>query len=132
MKNFESFLSAQLNEYLLYRHNLGYSMKNLRSHLLAFDRYLIETNAQWESLNPFFFLEMRTNIQKTNPALSTPRERPDKSASIPMLPTAWMPKRYHVVTCTAISNIKKTRLNVRRLCTLIMHSFLPTTNAFNN
>ena len=62
MKNFESFLSPQLNDYLLYRQNLGYSMKNLRSPLLAFDRYLIETNAQWESLNPFFFLEMRANI----------------------------------------------------------------------
>ena len=62
MKNFESFLSPQLNEYLLYRQNLGYSMKNLRSHLFAFDRYLIETNAQWESLNPFFFLEMRANL----------------------------------------------------------------------
>ena len=62
MKNFESFLSPQLNEYLLYRQNLGYSMKNLRFHLLAFDRYLIEANAQWESLNPFFFLEMRANL----------------------------------------------------------------------
>jgi integrase/recombinase XerD len=62
MNNFESFLSPQLNEYLLYRQHMGYSMKNLRSHMLAFDRYLIETNAQWESLNPFFFLEMRTNI----------------------------------------------------------------------
>lgn len=62
MKNFESFLSPQLNEYLLYRQNLGYSLKNLRPHLLAFDRYLIETNAQWESLHPFFFLEMRANL----------------------------------------------------------------------
>ena len=62
MKNFESFLSLQLNEYLLYRQSLGYSMKNLRSHLLPFDRYLMETNAQWESLNPFFFLEMRANL----------------------------------------------------------------------
>ncbi len=62
MKNFESFLSPQLNEYLLYRQNLGYSMKNLRSHLFAFDRYLIETNAQWESLNPLFFLEMRADL----------------------------------------------------------------------
>jgi site-specific recombinase XerD len=62
MKNFESFLSPQLNEYVLYRQNLGYNIKVLRSHLLIFDQYLRETNVRWESLNPFFFLEMRTHL----------------------------------------------------------------------
>jgi site-specific recombinase XerD len=62
MKNFESFLSPQLNEYLLYRQNLGYNIKVLRSHLRIFDQYIRETNLRWESLNPFFFIEMRTNL----------------------------------------------------------------------
>ncbi|MHA1939799.1 MAG: tyrosine-type recombinase/integrase [Candidatus Thorarchaeota archaeon] len=62
MKNFESFLSPMLNEYLLYRQNLGYNIKVLRSHLRIFDHYLRETNVRWESLNPFFFLEMRTHL----------------------------------------------------------------------
>jgi site-specific recombinase XerD len=30
--------------------------------MLTFDRYLIDTNAQLESLNPLFFLEMRANL----------------------------------------------------------------------
>ena len=62
MKNFESFLAPQLNEYLAYRQGMGYSIKVSRSHLLIFDRYLRRTNADWKSLQPFFFLEMRANL----------------------------------------------------------------------
>ena len=63
MKNFESFLAPQINEYLRYRQSLGYSTQVSRSHLLIFDRYLRQTNAQWETLTPFFFLEMRANLE---------------------------------------------------------------------
>jgi len=62
MKNFHSFLAPQLNEYLLYRQSLGYSIRASRSHLLAFDRYLRKTNADRDSLQPFYFLEMRANL----------------------------------------------------------------------
>ena len=62
MKNFESFLSVQLNEYLAYRESLGYSLKSIRSHLLVFDRYLWETEADWKVIQPSFFLEMRANL----------------------------------------------------------------------
>jgi len=63
MKNFESFLCPQLNEYLVYRKSLGYSTKVSRFHLLVFDRYLMQTNAQWVTLTPFYFLEMRANLE---------------------------------------------------------------------
>mgnify|MGYP001033705820 CR=1 FL=1 len=63
MKNFESFLCPQLNEYLVYRKSLGYSTKVSRFHLLVLDRYLLQTNAQWDTLTPFYFLEMRTNLE---------------------------------------------------------------------
>ena len=63
MKNFESFLAPQLNEYLAYRQSLGYSIRVSRSHLLIFDTYLRQTNADWDSLQPFFFLEMRAHIE---------------------------------------------------------------------
>ena len=62
MKNFESFLGPQLNEYLLHRKTLGYSIKVSRAHLLVFDQYLRKTNADWDALQPFFFLEMRANL----------------------------------------------------------------------
>jgi len=63
MKNFESFLAPQLNDYLSYRQSLGYSIKVTRYHLLIFDRYLRGTNADWGTLQPFYFLEMRANLQ---------------------------------------------------------------------
>jgi site-specific recombinase XerD len=63
MKNFESFLAPQLDEYLRYRQNLGYSIRVSRAHLFVFDRYLRQTNAQWDMLTPFYFLEMRANLE---------------------------------------------------------------------
>jgi len=63
MKNFESFLSSLFNEYLVYREGLGYSIRLLRYDLRVFDKYLKKTNAAWDSMQPFFFLEMRANIE---------------------------------------------------------------------
>lgn len=63
MKNFESFLAPLFNEYLTYRNNLGYKVNITRFHLMIFDQYLRKTNADLDSLKPFFFLEMRANIE---------------------------------------------------------------------
>ena len=63
MKNFKSFLAPQLNDYLAYRQGLGYSTKLSRAHLMVLDRYLRQTNADWDSLQPFYFLEMRANLE---------------------------------------------------------------------
>jgi hypothetical protein len=38
MNKFKSFLAPQLQQYVIYRHNLGYSMKASLSHLKTFDR----------------------------------------------------------------------------------------------
>lgn len=62
MKPFDSFLANQLNEYIAYRQSLGYSIEVSREHLLVFDRYLRRTNADWEALTPFYFLEMRAHL----------------------------------------------------------------------
>ena len=63
MKNFKGFLAPQLNDYLAYRQGLGYSTRLARAHLLVLDRYLRQTNADWDSLQPFYFLEMRANLE---------------------------------------------------------------------
>ncbi len=63
MKNFESFLAPQLNDFIAYRQTLGYNTRCSRVHLLIFDRYLRQTNAAWHSLQPFYFLEMRANLE---------------------------------------------------------------------
>ena len=62
MKPFESFLAAQLEEYLSYRKSLGYLIMPARSHLLTFDRYLREIGADWDIFQPAFFLEMRARV----------------------------------------------------------------------
>jgi len=62
MKNFESFMAPQLEEFLAYRENMGYPIKTYRSYLNIFDRYLKEKKAEWNSLCPGFFLEMRANL----------------------------------------------------------------------
>ena len=77
MKPFESFLAPQLNEYVSYRENLGYSVKPLRDHLRLFDRYLRRTTDDWDCFTPSFFLEMRSKLKMepgtVNKVLSTTR-----------------------------------------------------------
>ena len=62
MKPFESFLADQLNEYLTYRQGLGYTLTTTRDQLLAFDRYLKQSQADWTSFEPAFFLEMTARL----------------------------------------------------------------------
>jgi site-specific recombinase XerD len=62
MKPFDSFLANQLNEYLDYRQGLGYSIEVSRKHLMVFDQYLRRSNADWEALTSFFFLDMRAHL----------------------------------------------------------------------
>ena len=62
MKPFESFMARELEEYVAYRKHLGYAKKGLRTSLTAFDRYLKEHNADWDAMQPSFFLQLRTTI----------------------------------------------------------------------
>jgi len=63
MNKFKSFLSPQLQQYLIYRHNLGYSMKPSLSHLKTFDRYLKQKQAQQVLLQPSFFMRMQAGLK---------------------------------------------------------------------
>lgn len=62
MKRFESFMAPKLDEFLAYRQDLGYSLKTLRAHLFSLDRYLKEKNADWDALQPAFFMKMRSSL----------------------------------------------------------------------
>jgi site-specific recombinase XerD len=62
MKPFESFLAPHLNDYLRYREGLGYAPRPCRDHLRLFDRYARESGADLSSLDPSFFLNMRSNL----------------------------------------------------------------------
>jgi site-specific recombinase XerD len=63
MKTFESFLAPQLNEFIAYRQNLGYSIKPIRPRLLCFDRYVKDKKIKPDVLQPSFFLEFRSNLK---------------------------------------------------------------------
>jgi len=77
MKNFESFMGPQLEEFLAYRESLGYATRPYRSYLNIFDRYVKEKKTEWNSLHPGFFLEMRANLKmearSVNRIISTAR-----------------------------------------------------------
>lgn len=62
MKPFESFLAEQIEHYLAYRQSRGYALWPARSYLLTFDHYLKQTKADWNSLTPGFFLQMRATL----------------------------------------------------------------------
>jgi integrase/recombinase XerD len=62
MKTFESFLAPQLNKFIEYRQNLGYSVKPVRSYLLRFDRYVKDQEIKPGLLSPSFFLELRSHL----------------------------------------------------------------------
>jgi len=63
MNKFESFLAPQLQQYVIYRHKLGYKMKASLSHLKTFDRYLKQKQAQQILLSPSFFMQLRTDLK---------------------------------------------------------------------
>jgi integrase/recombinase XerD len=63
MNKFESFLAPQLQQYVIYRHNLGYAMKASLSHLKTFDRYLKQKQVEEVLLPPSFFLQLRTDLK---------------------------------------------------------------------
>ena len=63
MNKFKSFLAPQLQQYVIYRHNLGYSMKASLSHLKTFDRYLMQKQAGQVLLQPSFFMRMQAALK---------------------------------------------------------------------
>jgi site-specific recombinase XerD len=77
MSCFESFLSQQFEDYMLYRHQLGYDTQSLRWVLKTVDRYLLTQNAGPGDLTPAFFLtlrvSLRTQYKSVNRVLSTTR-----------------------------------------------------------
>ena len=71
MKRFNSFLAEQMEDFIEYRLQLGYSVRDMVNHLKIFDRYLIEKNAIWASFNPLFFLEFRSSLNYENRTKNT-------------------------------------------------------------
>ncbi len=63
MNKFKSFLAPLLRKYVIYRHDLGYSMKTSLSHLKTFDRYLLQKQVSQTLLPPSFFIRMQADLE---------------------------------------------------------------------
>jgi integrase len=63
MKAFESPVGQLMESYISYRLSLGYSEKNLRRLLLAFDRYACGEKAGLEDWSTSFFLKLKKALQ---------------------------------------------------------------------
>jgi len=59
-------LNEQMEEFIQYRLQLGYSVKMMVYYLKIFDRYVVEKNTTWVSFNPLFFLEFRASLNYEN------------------------------------------------------------------
>ena len=66
MKRFNSFLTEQMEDFVEYRLQLGYSVKSIVYYLKVFDRYVVEKRTTWTSFNPLFFLEFRASLNCEN------------------------------------------------------------------
>ncbi len=66
MKRFNSFLTEQMENFIEYRLQLGYSVKEMVYYLKIFDRYVVEKQSTWASFKPLFFLEFRSSLNYQN------------------------------------------------------------------
>jgi site-specific recombinase XerD len=77
MSPFESFLSGQFEDYIAYRHQLGYDTKGLQWVLRTLDRHLLRKKAEPVDLTSAFFLTLQAGLQaqskSVNCLLSTTR-----------------------------------------------------------
>ena len=70
MNRFESFLTQQFEDYMTYRHPLGYDTDNLRWALKTVDRYLVTQNAGPNDLTPAFFLSLQADLRTQNKTIN--------------------------------------------------------------
>ena len=62
MKPFKSCVSEQMDAYIHYRSNLGFTDKRLRSMLRPFDRFMEQAGLNIQDLNPIDFLNFKKSL----------------------------------------------------------------------
>ena len=63
MKRFKSGIAEQLEAYIAYRRNLGFSDKHFRSMLRPFDRFMEETGLSIHQVNPLDFMAFKKSLK---------------------------------------------------------------------
>jgi len=62
MRRFNSFLAGQMEDFIEYRLQLGYSANMMFYSLQLLDRHVVEKKATWASFEPFFFIRFRADL----------------------------------------------------------------------
>jgi len=62
MKRFKSFLAEQMEDFITYRFQLGYSNTSMIYGLRVLDRYVSEKQVTWTSFDPLFFIRFRADL----------------------------------------------------------------------
>ncbi|MBU0973736.1 MAG: tyrosine-type recombinase/integrase [Proteobacteria bacterium] len=62
MKRFKSFLAEQMEDFIEYRLQLGYSDRMLIYSLKILDQYVRKKDAGWASFDPLFFIRFRASL----------------------------------------------------------------------
>ena len=70
MKRFKSFLAEQMEDFIAYRFQLGYSNTSMIYCLRVLDRYVLEKQVTWTSLDPFFFIRFRADLDLENRSIN--------------------------------------------------------------
>lgn len=71
MKRFKSFLAEQMEDFLAYRSQLGYSNSSMIYSLRVLDRYVAEKQVTWASFDPLFFIRFRTDLNLEPRSINT-------------------------------------------------------------
>ena len=70
MKRFKSFLAEQMEDFIEYRFQLGYSNTSMVYCLQLLDRYVLEKQVTWTSFDPFFFIRFRADLDLENRSIN--------------------------------------------------------------
>jgi len=62
MNRFKSFLAEQMEDFIEYRFQLGYSNTSMIYCLQVLDRYVFEKQVTWASFDPLFFIRFRADL----------------------------------------------------------------------
>ena len=71
MKRFKSFLAEQMEDFIKYRLQLGYSDSMMVYCLQLLDRHVVEKKVTWASFNPLFFIRFRAALDHENRSINT-------------------------------------------------------------
>lgn len=71
MKRFKSFLAEQMEDFITYRFQLGYSNTSMMYCLRVLDRYVSEKQVTWSSFDPLFFIRFRADLDLEPRSINT-------------------------------------------------------------